>query len=815
MTLRKSFIIIPLFFFLSVEAASSLHIPSFGTLDPATCPGNQKTPSMTWQECFEKGNVSIIQVAKRTPEPTAPRDLLNGEVLTKEDPLLVAQYSIRVRSLNPLEIECSDAFIPLSASCVGDATASDAPSTFSLSSKSILPCDTVTTLPESKEGTSSRRAQKKAEKTAAYQLKRQKRADAKALVAAAKLQEEQEKKTREEAYYSLIITACEQRNYEAALTTLALCDKTKEKYPALLFSITESTFTHPFPDISGRLLPLITELVQQKPRIITKERASYFLLYLSSRGDPAKKRTYLQEAADLQDVIARVQLLALQVKDHLENPDAPHCKEGEDCIHKQGARFLNRHATTETLKPLLATYLLSLLSVKSGCPNIELPSLDDLYEVAERSLTADDYAYLLTIFPRPSTKQAKHTLSHTVHIAEPFPVGDVVDMTALIASAMSAASHSLTESASMEGATTSSSSHSFGLPLYKIFTGFTEMDKEFKEKIKTARGPHKKLLETLSGRKEKELQKTLLDLVETVKNTPEVRQFMKDLENFEKHSSYGKVKNIIDSYLQKSLLPTQTLWRPYLVLPQRHMFRSLAPCPVPGSFPIRCDAFRTELDLYMATAPLEEEVFKIIEDIIISFIRTSKAEVEIQSFLDIFKSSRYFYFYITGTFHKLKKAKDLKLKELAPRFKENLTTRITQAQRDNCPLPIVTYLEKIVGEIESFIQASVAAAETAQSESLPSDTDYADPTKNKFLLKVDEQLHSSSTPEETIAAFFNEITHLTAQEAPYFMYAMKTRAASLLPPLQKMVLSSDTLNETVKTVLITGFKRLLGENSHE
>lgn len=655
----------------------------------------------------------------------------------------------------------------------------------------------------------------KAQAAEAYRLAKVKREQVKIVAAAIKIKEAQEKAEREKTYYALIKTACNKQEYETALAILVVCDTTTEQYGEALFAITQSMVHHNTHTCFHQLESTITTLITQKKPALSPARASYFLLYLFSQSSGEIKRSYLQKAAALNDPIAQVQLAVVEIKEQLENPHAKKCKEKESCIHKKAARLLSRLGNNPELKYLSATYLLSILCLKSGCPNIEMPtSLDTLYATAERYLSPEEYAYLLEIHsPTRQYDTPAHPRIVTVPSSATSTSSGLIDLNALLATAMGQASASLPNSASPF---LIRSPNGFFPVLYATFEGFDTITQEFEEKTRKAQGVRKKAVQTLVTRKKESLRAPLITLLKSVKNTGEVEEFMTSLEHFERHPSYQEVRMIIDSYLQTSSPTIQAVWRPYRVLPHTGMFPSLAPCTAPHSFIIRCKAFHTELDTYLATAPKEKEVFKGIEKMITTFLKTSNSPVDIEHFLHAFMASNHFCLCLGAVFHHLKQPNNKTFLELATRFKNDLARRITQLKTQHPSPSLIEYLEETLSEIKMFVEnapsleAQVTALSPAPRPSLtfPSVTEYANPTTNKFLTIIPELLKQPNSKQTTIDALFHRMTILTHAEAPYFMYALGTRAEHLLPDLQTKVEKSDSFDSALKHALVTGFKTL-------
>ena len=101
----------------------------------------------------------------------------------------------------------------------------------------------------------------------------------------------------------------------------------------------------------------------------------------------------------------------------------------------------------------------------------------------------------------------------------------------------------------------------------------------------------------------------------------------------------------------------------------------------------------------------------------------------------------------------------------------------------------------------------VLPADACKTVTLPSESDYADPTKNKFLNSVVEMQHSKKK-SKAVKALFKQLSELSPPELPYFMYALGTKAQPLLPDIQKQVESSTTLSANTQQAVLTGFRTL-------
>ncbi len=655
--------------------------------------------------------------------------------------------------------------------------------------------------------------------------------------------------------------------------------------------------------------------------------------------------TYLREAADLKNVVAEAQWLALKIKEQLDDPDFKPCAHGERCLHKKVTLFFTLHAENDLLKPLLATYLLSLFSMQSRCPNIELKApLDDLYTMAKRHLSSEDYTFLLTLRPQSTHKKARleceegasymttqgrinldalvesalqhslpllvspdptfivffkkfhldvkktyqkpHSKTETRAMLKDFFKEKIINsgqiyftfemlieepelaifyevlnelisekqLSLLSEEEFKALSHSIASSIAAQlyavendtrpamdfartylrkiltTATTNSSrplSTSAQRPitfsytpftnsLLEIFNRFNMIRNEFEEKMKNPPKGRQKSIEILFTRRKDAMHKTITALLKTVQTEENLNHFLIALSQFEANESYAEMREAIDTYLQTSSEHIQQAWRRYVILPNPCKFSSLRSGSIPGSFPVRCTAFQKQLTAYLADAPLEKEVFKAVEALIIQFLATTQTHKDIEFFLKTFDHKESFCFCIGGLFNHLQRSGDPESStsfELVMQFERYLIEHIKDTPETAVSVPLHTYLKETLSAIQLFIKEksptpTKAAASFEGTVTLPAETEYSDPQKNKFLSIITEIVSHTEENPKIVDALFAHILKLSPPELPSFIYALGTNAKPLLLDIRQKVALSQELHLLIKQMLLMGFETL-------
>jgi hypothetical protein len=425
-----------------------------------------------------------------------------------------------------------------------------------------LPCkktsspQTLTTPHLPTEPLSKFEKKQKAEK---YRLEK---AQQKKLAAAQKLKEKQDQAALEEKQYASVQTAYREKEYETALSALAHCDPTTEQFVNNVFFITECVIHTRAEGDFHHLHTTIEKLIATVNPFLSIQKKSTLLLYLSAQASSEKRRTYLEQAAALKNPIAEVQLLAYKTKEYLQEKHSEKCSAEEPCIHKQGARFLSSHADNDTLKTVLATYLLSLFSIFSGCPNIEIQfPLEQLYDTAQKNLDPKDYAIMTNVHPRPSARTVKY--EHPKRGAadddtSSYPPG-MIDLNALIDTALqtdpsSVSVFRITPSRALQP------SDIYPDLFVRYFETLEEVYKEFEEKMQEASPIQRKLQRTLLAREIEKRHGHLRTLFAMVTNTEEAKLFTTALGHFKDKKSYAGIAKMLDSFLQESSKDIKQLW---------------------------------------------------------------------------------------------------------------------------------------------------------------------------------------------------------------------------------------------------------------
>ena len=219
-----------------------------------------------------------------------------------------------------------------------------------------------------------------------------------------KLEQEQEKAAAraekivlEEQRYTTIEKACEEKDYESAIKALQDCDQTTERFGAILVALTNHLTSAKARDTFPQLNGFILNFLKQKKCTLSDDQKSHLLLHLGLQENNEMRLVHLQQAAALKNIAAEVELFTLQAKQLLTDPASIKCIAGERCLHKKIAQFFKLHSENQSLKYFPSIYKLSLLSLQSGCQNIELSMpREQLYVTAQLYLSPDDYDDLLT-----------------------------------------------------------------------------------------------------------------------------------------------------------------------------------------------------------------------------------------------------------------------------------------------------------------------------------------------------------------------------------------------------------------------------------
>ena len=209
-----------------------------------------------------------------------------------------------------------------------------------------------------------------------------------------------------------IKTACDQGDYTFAIKVLALCDKTTEWFVSTIFFLTTKLLEKKSDGDFSQLSQLVLNLLKQKEIVVLDNLKPHLLLYLSAYCDPKTCLASLGEVAYSENIITEAQWLALKIKEQFDNPDFKPCAHDKLCLHKKVTIFFAHYSKNEILRPLLATYILSLFLTQSRYPDTELkasdqPSIDqhnhyisEFFIFAKRHLSSNDYTFLLTLSPQ-------------------------------------------------------------------------------------------------------------------------------------------------------------------------------------------------------------------------------------------------------------------------------------------------------------------------------------------------------------------------------------------------------------------------------
>ena len=209
-----------------------------------------------------------------------------------------------------------------------------------------------------------------------------------------------------------IKTACDQGDYTFAIKVLALCDKTTEWFVSTIFFLTTKLLEKKSDGDFSQLSQLVLNLLKQKEIVVLDNLKPHLLLYLSAYCDPKTCLASLGEVAYSENIITEAQWLALKIKEQFDNPDFKPCAHDKLCLHKKVTIFFAHYSKNEILRPLLATYILSLFLTQSRYPDTELkasdqPSIDqhnhyisEFFILAKHHLSSNDYTFLLTLSPQ-------------------------------------------------------------------------------------------------------------------------------------------------------------------------------------------------------------------------------------------------------------------------------------------------------------------------------------------------------------------------------------------------------------------------------
>jgi|GEM_PF-4542008 len=378
---------------------------------------------------------------------------------------------------------------------------------------------------------------------------------------AAALAKKELKIALEEEQHDLIKTACDQEEYASAISILLGSDQTTEWFANNIFFMAHQLLQKKATGDFSEFSKLVITFLKKKRTLLSDEQKSILFVYLSAHCEPTMRLSYLRQAADLKNIKAEAQWLALKVNEQLNNPDFRECAYGQDCIHKKVVAFFALHSENESLKTLLARYLILFFSIEADCPNIKITTpLTELYSSAKRYLSADDYASLLELTPLFNPKETLFSPEMNPLIVT---VNNLFDLDELIKQSfppmpldsLSGTNITPTIRAIPSSETTPKRpipvSHSpFTNGLFEIFNEYNKIKNEFKEKLQTAKtSTHKKSITTLLARKKDIIHKSIIELLKTIKTKDDVDHFFRALSRFEVNESYTEVKDYIDSNL--------------------------------------------------------------------------------------------------------------------------------------------------------------------------------------------------------------------------------------------------------------------------
>ncbi len=183
--------------------------------------------------------------------------------------------------------------------------------------------------------------------------------------------------------------------------------------------------------------------------------------------------------------------------------------------------------------------------------------------------------------------------------------------------------------------------------LFNAYKAFND-DKTSKE-AKIAQTPKLKtsIKKIIDSEREK-VKTAIFTFLETIKTESDVREFITSFDTFSANEFYKDVRSNINAYLAEQSEEEKRHWYLYTILPDYSQFPSLAPCLVPGSFLIRCNCFKKELETYLTKAPNETEVFKATEELITKFLNGTQNPQALGQFISVFEKSPILFFCING-----------------------------------------------------------------------------------------------------------------------------------------------------------------------